>query len=61
MLLFNDLVVDKELKFVGVVKDVFGLVNYFYVVVKFWVKDFEKYVGVFFYVGRWEKGGKKVF
>lgn len=55
----NDPVVDKELKPVGVVKDVFGPVNYPYVAVKPRVKDPEKYVGALLYVGRREKGGKK--
>lgn len=55
----NDPVVDKELKPVGVVKDVFGPVNYPYVAVKPRVKDPEKYVGALLYVGRREKGSKK--
>ncbi|MBP1911128.1 Gar1/Naf1 family protein [Thermococcus stetteri] len=55
----NEPVVDKELKPIGVVKDVFGPVNYPYVAVKPRVKDPEKYVGAVLYVGKREKGSKK--
>ncbi|WP_297506004.1 Gar1/Naf1 family protein [Thermococcus sp.] len=52
----NDPVVDKELKHVGVVKDVFGPVNHPYVAVKPRVKNPERYVGALLYVDRRKKG-----
>ncbi|MBO8174898.1 MAG: H/ACA RNA-protein complex protein Gar1 [Thermococcus sp.] len=46
----NDPVVDKNLKFIGVVKDVFGPVKMPYVAVKPKVKDPEEYIGQVLYV-----------
>ncbi|WP_456423602.1 Gar1/Naf1 family protein [Thermococcus sp.] len=51
----NEPVVDKDLKAVGVVKDVFGPVDYPYVAVKPRVKNPEKYVGALLYVDRRKK------
>ena len=58
----NEPVVDKDLRLVGVVKDVFGPVDYPYVAVKPRVKDPERYVGALLYVDkrkREKKPGKK--
>lgn len=46
----NEPVVDKNLKHVGVIKDVFGPVDYPYVAVKPRVKNPEDYVGALLYV-----------
>jgi RNA-binding protein len=48
----NELVIDKELKPVGVVKDVFGPVDHPYVAVKPRVKDPERYIGALLYIGK---------
>jgi len=48
----NEPVVDKDLRLVGVVKDVFGPVDYPYVAVKPRVKNPEKYVGTLLYVDK---------
>ncbi|WP_297501206.1 Gar1/Naf1 family protein [Thermococcus sp.] len=54
----NDSIVDKELKHVGVVKDIFGPVNHPYVAVKPHVKNPERYVGTLLYVDQRKKNGK---
>ncbi|AHF80068.1 Gar1/Naf1 family protein [Thermococcus paralvinellae] len=46
----NDLVVDKNLQTIGIVKDVFGPVKMPYVAVKPKVKNPEKYIGQVLYV-----------
>ncbi|WP_297550685.1 Gar1/Naf1 family protein [Thermococcus sp.] len=54
----NEPVVDKDLKPVGIVKDVFGPVDYPYVAVKPRVKNPEKYVGALLYVDKRKRGKK---
>jgi len=54
----NESVVDKDLRPVGIVKDVFGPVDYPYVAVKPRVKDPERYVGALLYVDTRKKGKK---
>ncbi len=55
----NEPVVDKDLRPVGVIKDVFGPVDYPYVAVKPRVKDPERYVGALLYVDRRKKRPEK--
>ena len=54
----NEPVVDKDLRPVGIVKDVFGPVDYPYVAVKPRVKDPERYVGALLYVDKRRKDKK---
>jgi len=54
----NEPVVDKNLKHVGVIKDVFGPVDYPYVAVKPRVKNPEDYVGALLYVDTRKKRSK---
>ncbi|ASJ03535.1 H/ACA RNA-protein complex protein Gar1 [Thermococcus profundus] len=54
----NDRVVDKDLNFVGVVKDVFGPVKAPYVAVKPRVRSPESYVGAPLYVDTRKKKAK---
>ncbi|AIF69025.1 H/ACA RNA-protein complex protein Gar1 [Palaeococcus pacificus DY20341] len=60
----NDVIVDKDLKVVGIVKDVFGPVKMPYIAVKPKVKRPEEYVGKMLYLDerkrskRGRKGGK---
>ncbi|WP_456368065.1 Gar1/Naf1 family protein [Thermococcus sp.] len=51
----NEPVLDKELKPVGTIKDVFGPVHHPYVAVKPRVKEPERYVGAVLYVGKRER------
>lgn len=51
----NEPVVDKDLKPVGIVKDVFGPVDYPYVAVKPRIRNPEDYVGALLYVDRRKK------
>ncbi|WP_297479986.1 Gar1/Naf1 family protein [Thermococcus sp.] len=55
----NEPVVDKDLKPVGIVKDVFGPVGYPYVAVKPRVKNPEKYVGAFLYIDKRKRENKR--
>jgi RNA-binding protein len=55
----NERVVDKDLKHVGVVKDVFGPVHRPYVAVKPRVRNPESYVGALLYVDSRKKGPEK--
>ncbi|AEC51265.1 H/ACA RNA-protein complex component Gar1 [Pyrococcus sp. NA2] len=55
----NDPVVDKDLKFVGIVKDVFGPVRMPYVAIKPKVENPERYVGQILYIDERRKTRKK--
>ncbi|AMM54434.1 MULTISPECIES: Gar1/Naf1 family protein [Thermococcaceae] len=55
----NDKVIDKNLRFVGIVKDVFGPVKAPYVAIKPKVKDPEKYVGEVLYIDTRKKKKEK--
>lgn len=55
----NDVIVDKDLKVVGIVKDVFGPVEMPYVAVKPKVKEPEGYIGQILYVDERKKSEKK--
>ncbi|CAB49230.1 Gar1/Naf1 family protein [Pyrococcus abyssi] len=55
----NDPVIDKDLKFVGIVKDVFGPVKRPYVAIKPKVDDPEKYVGQVLYIDERRKKRKE--
>ncbi|HII60708.1 Gar1/Naf1 family protein [Pyrococcus horikoshii] len=55
----NDPVIDKDLKLVGIVKDVFGPVKMPYVAIKPKVENPEKYVGQVLYIDEKRKKRKK--